>query len=538
MTQRPLIVRRTSQSLSENSIHPVAADVRRLTLPAKAGGLQRNLNLLTPAATIFQTRSQRWTLFLFFLVTELGSSGLRAADPPGLGDLNAFVRVSPRDNRYFELSNGHSYVPIGLNMIAPDRAFGSGETNGLRRMDDWFGKLAANGGNFARVWLSSDFWDVEHERAGAYDEAKARRIDALLDSARRHGIRLKLTLEHFRAMSETPRQSWSNKPLHNVSLGGTATNMADFFAGTASRDQFKAKLDWFAARYGSDPIIFGWELWNEINAVSGGGYLPWTQVMLPELHRRFPQNLAMQSLGSFDGDYARADYERLTRMPGNDVAQVHRYLDLGARYPVCHEPVDILTADAVRTLLAWKPERPVLLAESGAVERSHSGPSKLYAKDREGTILHDILFAPFFAGAAGPGHCWHWDQYVDGNDLWRHFARFAEVLKQVDVPGERFKPMELENRRLRVYVLKGLRTTLIWCRDRDNNWRTELEEGKPPAPVRESLNLTACASKSGSWKARAYDPWQAKWSDLQITNRTCDLPEFTRSLVLVLRSEH
>jgi hypothetical protein len=39
-------------------------------------------------------------------------------------------------------------------------------------MDDWFGKLAANGGNFARVWLSNDFWDVEHERSGVYDEAK------------------------------------------------------------------------------------------------------------------------------------------------------------------------------------------------------------------------------------------------------------------------------------------------------------------------------------------------------------------------------
>jgi N-acyl-D-amino-acid deacylase len=465
-------------------------------------------------------------------------SALGAAESPErLDDLTAFVRVSPRDNRYFELSNGRSYVPIGLNMIAPDGVFGSGETNGLRRMDDWFAKLEANGGNFARVWLSSDFWDVEHERSGSYDEAKGHRIDALFDSARRHGIRLKLTVEHFREMSETPRQRWANKLLHHVSHGGTASNMADFFAGSPSRDRFKSKLDWFAARYGSDPIIFGWELWNEVNAVSGGDYLGWTEAMLPELHRRFPKNLAMQSLGSFDGDYARTAYQRLTQMPGNDIAQVHRYLDLGASYPVCHEPVDMLASDAVRTLLAWEPQRPVLLAESGAVEPRHSGPSKLYAKDKEGIILHDILFAPFFSGAAGPGHCWHWGEYVDRNNLWHHFARFAEVLKQVDVPGEHFKPIQIENPRLRVYALKGEQTTLVWCRDRENTWQTELVSGQSPAPVMESLDLTKLANGSAKLRGRAYDPWHGTWSELQIASRTCDLPEFTRSLVLVLLSE-
>lgn len=216
---------------------------------------------------------RKLVLALMFVIIAHGIPIARAIEPSRPDDVTAFVRVSTRDPRYFELSNGSSYVPIGLNLIAPDRAFGAGETNGLRRMDDWFSKLAANGGNFARVWLSSDFWDAEHEHSGSYDEGKAHRIGALLDCARRHGIRLKLTIEHFREMGENPRQPWANKLLHHVSHGGTATNMADFFSGSASRERFKAKLDWFAARYGSDPIIFGWELWNEVNAVSGGDYL-------------------------------------------------------------------------------------------------------------------------------------------------------------------------------------------------------------------------------------------------------------------------
>ncbi len=496
----------------------------------------RSMRHLPGPSLVYMRLLLRFVVALLLVASVPGRSARGATALSNTDDLKAFVRVSVRDSRYFELSNGRPYIPIGLNMIAPDRAFGPGETNGLRRMDDWFTKLAADGGNFGRVWLSSDFWDVEHEHSGQYDEAKARRIDALLELARQHGIRLKLTLEHFREMDESPRQGWANKPLHHVAHGGTATNMADFFSGPASRERFKAKLDWFAARYGSDPIVFGWELWNEINAVRGGEYLTWTEAMLPELHHRFPENLAMQSLGSFDGDYARSAYQRLTQMPGNDVAQVHRYLDLGARYSVCHEAVDVLAADAVRTLLSWNPQRPVLLAESGAVEPGHSGPSKLYAKDKDGIILHDILFAPFFAGAAGPGHCWHWGEYVDRNNLWHHFARFAEVVRQVDVAEEHFLPMQTETPRLRIYVLKGQTTTLIWCRDRNNTWRTELEEGQAPAPVRTSLDIAAFVSASGSARGRAFDPWKGNWSDVQTAGKACELPEFTRSLVLVLRS--
>ena len=91
----------------------------------------------------------------------------------------AFVRVSPRDARYLELGNGTPYVPIGLNMVHPDAREGD-EAAGLQCMDRWFDLLSKNGGNYTRIWLSSGFFDVEHERSGVYDEAQAKRIDALL----------------------------------------------------------------------------------------------------------------------------------------------------------------------------------------------------------------------------------------------------------------------------------------------------------------------------------------------------------------------
>jgi len=139
----------------------------------------------------------------------LAALTLPASVLAGADSLGAFVRVSPRDPRYLELSDGRPYIPVGLNLIAPDGARGPGETNGLARMDEWMQQLAANYGNYIRVWLSSPFWDVEHERAGAYDEARARRVDQMFATARGHGLRVKLTLEHFREMSDQPRQRWA-----------------------------------------------------------------------------------------------------------------------------------------------------------------------------------------------------------------------------------------------------------------------------------------------------------------------------------------
>jgi hypothetical protein len=420
------------------------------------------------------------------------------------------------------------FIPIGVNLVNlphPD------VERGLATMEDWLSHLSANGGNFTRVWLSSEFWDVEHARSGEYDSAKAARIDKLLELCRKYRIRAKLTMEHFRRFSGEP--AWSRKAIHDVSQGGPAASIADFFDGERSRAQFKRKIRWYADRYGERPEIFGWELWNEVDCVGGGDYAAWTRVMLAELHRAFPHTLAMQSLGSFDKDGKREKYRCFATMEGNDVVQVHRYLDLGAALDVCRGPVDVLAADAVREMLAFSADKPVLLAESGAVEPRHSGPFRLYAKDREGIILHDVVFAPFFTGAAGTGQNWHWNDYVAQNNLWHHFARFQEAVKGLDPITEEPRPEIVRHERLRVYALRGRRTFLAWCRDSRNTWQSELANGEKPESLR---NLEIKIDPASSGKARIYDPWSNQWSHAQVSGGRVKLPEFSRSIVVSIAS--
>jgi hypothetical protein len=273
-----------------------------------------------------------------------------------------------------------------------------------------------------------------------------------------------------------------------------------------------------------------------MDTVRGKGYMEWTEEMLAELKKLFPKNMVTQSFGSFDNASKRERYRRVSLMEDNDFANVHRYLDLGASLEICHGPVDVLAADAIRELQNFKPAKPIILAESGAVEPSHTGPFKLYKKDKAGIILHDILFAPFFAGAAGTGQNWHWDKYVAANNLWFQFDRFAEAIEGIDPTAEAFEPTQIDHPRLRIYVLNGRQTCLVWCRDKQNTWKTELARGEPPATVSgEVISVADFGRNLDGAMVDFYDPWSNRWTRGKAEENTIPLPDFKRSLVIKMR---
>jgi len=446
-------------------------------------------------------------------------------------DLKSFVTVSNSDPHYFELSNGRPYIPIGLNMVYDP---GNRDDDLMLLENVWFKKFKENRINFVRFWISSKAFEIETGRSGNIDANQVRKLDKLFALARQYGVRVKLCTEHFRHLGEG-NQPWAARAMYLKENGGPAENTTDFFTGEAGRAHYKKKLQWYADRYGSDPIVFGWELWNEMDAVnrSGAFWIPWTTEMLAELRRLFPKNLVVQSLGSFDHTNKKRAYETLCRMPDNDVLQVHRYLDLGAQWDICHASVAELASQAVRELLSHGIPKPTILAESGAVEPGHSGPFKLYQRDKAGIILHDVLFAPFFSGAAGSGHCWHWDSYIQRNNLWHLFDRFASTVEGIDPAAEQFEPFELEHDRLFLYGLKGKTKSMIWCRDKRNTWKTELEEGTPPEELADvEIPLPETLFPQLKSEIKTYDPWANRRQTVQAKGSSITLPSFSRSVVV------
>lgn len=483
-------------------------------------------------SSIMKYKTNILPFLLFLLIFYLPISGLISAEK------KTYVRVSSKNPNYFELTDGTPYIPIGVNLCILREKNAQGEIErirsnterGLEKMEFYFKKLAENGGNYARIWLSSDFYETEHDKIGVYDPKIMDRIATTLDMAKKYNVRLKFCMEHFRSISTTPSQPFFNKDLYTFDPKKTIrTYVTSDWGQKLYLDRCRAIIE----RFKDHPNVFAWELWNEVNCIPN--CIPWTEKMLPEIHKLAPHHMVMQSLGSFDSKKAYSYYQAIVTMKNNDAAQIHRYLDPGAPLEICRGPMDRLSADMVTTIRKMVKNKPILATEMGAVEWCHAGPSKLYDLDKEGILFHDILFAPFFAGAAGSGHCWHWYHYLELNDLWYHIGRFSRAVQGVNPIMEQFEPFDLDQGELHVYGLRGKTQILLWLRDQKNNWKTELID-KVPAALRKGAELDLSKiendPKITNGKISIYDPWLDKEISQTVKNGKLRLPNFRRSLVV------
>lgn len=443
-----------------------------------------------------------------------------------------FVQQSRREPRYFENEDGSTYLPIGLNLCFIRDSERRTEEENLGIYRSWMTEFAKNGGNFIRIWLGVPFFDIMPERAGEFSEKNLSHIRFVVDLAEKLGIRIKFTLEHFRRIGEgnDPEGFPGVVDFHKPLYQGMVSNMREYLASAECRRLYLAKAQRLAeAGFGESKAVIAWELWNEINCIGGGKETEqWSEYMIEKLSGIFPHQMIVQNLGSFSGATAYLCYDPLARLSGNGFLQVHRYLDPGAELDVCRGAMDVLCTDSIRELHDRNAHCPLILAECGAVEANHARYSDLYALDKEGTLLHDMLFAPFFAGSAGCGQPWHWDHlYIQRHHLLFHFARFAEAVSGVDPVEEAFVPYHTETHRLRILGLRGRHQTLMWCRDKRSDWKSELVEGNAAEVLRgERIPL------EGNGKCVCYLPWEDRKIPGSIRDGWCELPEFRRSIVI------
>lgn len=484
--------------------------------------------------------------------------GLRAATntpaSPALSDNAPDVRVSKINPRYFTLPSANggekTFIPNGPNIARPMREHWFDEDAGLGDYRRWFASFAANRCNFTRLWLGNQFFNPEIERAGVFDEGKTKLLRTVLDMAQAHGVRIKLTIEHFRriAASDSGAELGQNPDFirsayHVDSPGGYARNMRDFVENSKCRRQYLKKYDWLAKNFAAHPAIFALEPWNEMNAVDAplSSAIDWTSQMLAELRKRFPGKLITHNFTSGEGYHMMSNYAEYAKIPGNDFLQIHRYLNPGAQLLICHGAMDAMFVDAAGALRSMTEKRPlpIVVAECGAVKRGHTGHSELYAKDTEGVLLHDMVFAPFFGGAAGSGQAWQWDRYIVPHNLWYHYGRFARAIEGFDPVAEMADPRTEESGPLRAYYLRGKTQTLVWCRDRNGEGRAGLDPIMPPERILKDIkfglrkyvfNSVRKIPASATW----YDPWTDTEAPLEIKHHTIALPPIKRSGVIRL----
>lgn len=403
---------------------------------------------------------------------------------------HGYVEVSQKDSRYFAYSDGEPFFWMGINLCFPTPYEVSSGTEfglsgnvayiGLRQYERWMKKCSENGVNVVRIWLGHDYWSPDTENTYELDGAKLSKIDAVVDLAKKYGLKLKLTVEQFRHFIYDKKSAFNKQLYHS---GNPCESSREWLSSKDYIEAWMYKIGELAKRYSGDTSVVMIELWNEMNCV-GGGYpliLEWNEKILPRVKALFPHQLVTNSLGSLDSDRSAKCYKDFC-WDKTDVLQIHRYLDQGAPYGICGEsPIPSIKEafDLMRTN-----ERPMLLAETGAVNNCHSAEFKYYSADDRGIIFVDCVYTPIFVGSAGCGNIWHWDRrYVESKNLYKYFEPLAKLVKGIDFAAEGFEPLDLSTDGAQVLVLKGRKTTLGFVRNKSDSWMNTLRDMLEPREI-------------------------------------------------------
>ncbi|MDP4289613.1 MAG: glycosyl hydrolase family 5 [Bacteroidota bacterium] len=454
----------------------------------------------------------------------------------GTGSKNEFVRVSKENPRYFETNDGKPWIPVMINFVIPN----GNDDQVFQKINQYFRHFSENGGNAMRIWISSPFLEIEDTKVGEYNQVKFKRIDSIISLAKKYDIRLKFTLQHIRSIkpeSKGGTESWSNRSFMSVENGGPFKDIHDYITTAEGIRTYLNRVKILSDRYKNCKQIFSWELWNEMDAIDNKEWFPFTNQILDSVKALFPNHLIVQTLGSMHSVDADKRYEKLLSIKNDEYITVHRYLDPGNawnQYDYVHGPIDLLISNAIQ--FVYRPEvmKPIVANELGAVEANHSGPNKLYEKDTAGVFIHDMIFTPFFCGTSGCGSLWHWDSYVERQNLWYHYKRFNAIIKGINPIKEKFIPFTFTKDSVRCYGLLGSKTTMIWYRDATSNWKSELQQGNRPMLRNDVSFDTAVTGSTNYTHAKVYDPWNDKWTVVQIKNGKITLPAFIRSTIVIL----
>jgi hypothetical protein len=335
---------------------------------------------------------------------------------------------------YFEYDDGSGYFPIGHNVYRARSIWGY-----EREYKDYMTKMSAHGENYARVSVNAlqNQFILALERArvgdqdaaglGRYDLKNAWRLDRVLQLAEAHGICVTLGIENFPWFREKGEHArWAESP-YNAANGGPCAEPAAFFTNPQAKKLYKRRLRYLVARWGYSPTILAWELWNEVNLVTGYASAPardWHQEMARYLKALdVNRRLVATSYPTTPGD------PRVEALPEMDYVQTHQYnsKDLAAE------------VSAVCLDKAHRYQKPHFFAETGLT------PGTGLAEDPTGIHLHNAIWASAHSLGAGTAMLWWWDNYIEFRNLYHHYAALSKFVAGVQFNKHRFVPVKIES---------------------------------------------------------------------------------------------
>jgi hypothetical protein len=369
-------------------------------------------------------------------------------------DKNGFIRLSPKDYRYFQFDSGKPFFIVGQNVCWADD------------YEYYFRKMAEHGENFTRIWMIH--WNVALEWTGdgypglgKYHLGKAKRIDKILDLAEKYGIYIMLCLDSFNTLRiRDPYPAYKGNP-YSKENGGMLERPDQFFTNPQARQLFKQRLSYIVARYAYSPYIFSWEFWNEVDIIEkyvSSEVVDWHREMAQYLRQIDPmRHLISTSFAGTAGDSA------IWKLPEMEYTQNHQY---GSK-------------DIAESISHWTKRnisefhKPQIFGEFGT---DAGGPRP--NDDPEGINLHNGIWSSIMSGSAGTAMLWWWDNYIDPKNLYYHFLPLSKFVQDVDWVNAGFRDVsiDLEESHLRVYGLQNDTTVLLWFQNSQHTWHKMMKK--------------------------------------------------------------
>ncbi len=399
-----------------------AAKQDRLTVPAGEPHWQARLSFATVGVHRLVVVAEDHMAVVRYEPIEIR---VVASDEAGM------IRRHPTDHRYFATDDGRTWFAVGANVCWGQTWGDSGKH--VFAYDDWFPNYAANGCNFARIWISLEWNDLALlTRRSGYDRIDLQRawhLDHVLDLAEQHGLHLMLCFDAHGMLRTTDRLHgfWEMSPLH-PDHGAPIEKPIEFFSNRKTLDAYRNRLRYLVARYGYSKNVFAWEFFNEVDLIDDYDsqlIASWHREMAVYLRSIDPwKHLITTSYANPRGDPAVDGLAEL------DFVQTHHYQasDIAADFQQ-----DV-------TLKAAAQNRPHFHGEFGV---SHSG-RETGELDPNGIHLHNGLYSSVGLGSAGTAMTWWWDSYVHPRNLYPIWGSFARWIEGFDFIAQQVEPVEAE----------------------------------------------------------------------------------------------
>ncbi|NIJ54500.1 hypothetical protein [Dyadobacter arcticus] len=323
----------------------------------------------------------------------------------------AWIRVCG-DAPYFETEQGDSWIPIGQNdaITWPDFQ-GLFRRKDVARVEGHMAYLAAHGITCIRMMM--EYGQTENryleKPVGTFQPNMIQFWDDLFRLCEQYKIRVLLTPFDTFWMA----RRWKCHQ-YNALSGGPCKSKWQWLTDEGMIMAIKNRFTFFIERWGASGVIFGWDLWNEINPLNAGKSLENLYQYIDQISAHIrekemllykkPRPQTVSVFAPLQKKHAMDDI--IFRHPMLDFASTHFYQTGSIDYPRNVNAAAVTTGKMVKEALQLLPPgRPFLDTEHGPISYFRRRRRGLPEAFDDLYFLH-MQWAHLAAGAAGGGMRW------------------------------------------------------------------------------------------------------------------------------------